>query len=378
MKMKKHLVISAVNLIEGGTLTVLRECLQVARAQLGQDWRISAIVHRAELVGVPGVDYIERPEIKRSWLSRLWFEYVECRKLSRQMKADFWLALHDMTPVVGSPRQAVYCHNAMCFYRMSLREGWQEPKLLLFSYLYAHLYRLNIRANTAVIVQQDWIRKEFIRRFGCRTVIVSHPVAADEVNTKATRRVGNRFLYPSLPRVFKNFETLLAAWEELCASPQWDAELLVTLDGSENRYARRLVKRYGGLRNVRFSGRLSSTEMEQAYQHADCLVFPSRLETWGLPLSEAKQEGLTILAADLPYAHEAIGQYDGVAFFPPDDASQLAVLMRRFAQGKLDCAPAVAASIEAPFAGSWAALLTQLLDTKAPELAAAKTDASKQ
>jgi glycosyltransferase involved in cell wall biosynthesis len=361
MMKKKHLVISAVNLVEGGTLAVLRECLLAAQAMLGPTWRITALVHRADLVCVDGIDYIERPEIKRSWLARVRFEYFECRQLSRELAADYWFALHDMSPRVTTARQAVYCHNAMCFYRMSLREGLLEPKLLLFSAFYAALYRLNIHANSAVVVQQAWIRDEFVRRFGCRNVVVSHPVQGAQHNTRALRRSGKRFLYPSLPRVFKNFETLLEAWALLCQDPGWDGQLMVTINGLENRYAQGLVKRYGALSNVHFAGRLRPAQVQTEYAQADCLVFPSKLETWGLPLSEAKQQGLAILAADLPYAHEAIGEYDAAAFFPATDAKRLAQLMRSFAEASLAFAPPQPSAIAKPFASDWATLLQYLL-----------------
>lgn len=55
---RSHLVISAVNIIEGGTLTVLQECLQAANRDLSQSWDITAIVHRVELIGVSRIHEI--------------------------------------------------------------------------------------------------------------------------------------------------------------------------------------------------------------------------------------------------------------------------------------------------------------------------------
>lgn len=356
-----HLVISAVNINEGGTLTVLRECLTAARRELASRWNITAIVHRADLIGVSGIHYIERPEIKRSWLSRVWFEYVECRQLSGQLKADYWLSMHDMTPFVISPLQAVYCHNPMCFYRMSMREAFLDPKLLIFSLLYGWLYRINLLANDTVIVQQDWIRKEFEQRYGCKQIIVAHPVLdiPDFLGAKSAQ--GKRFFYPSFPRVFKNFETLLEAWAELEKDQSWRGELTVTVDGSENAYSRDLISRFSYLRHVRFVGRLSHEAVRETYKNTDCLVFPSRLETWGMPLTEAKQYGLAIIAADLPYAHEAIGSYDGVSFFPPRDAFELGRQMRAFSEGRLALQKTQALAVEKPFAQDWSSLFEFLL-----------------
>ena len=59
--------------------------------------------------------------------------------------------------------------------------------------------------------------------------------------------------------------------------------------------------------------------MNEYYNNCDIVVFPSRLETWGLPISEAKILNKPLLVADLPYAHETVGDYNQVAFIPYND-----------------------------------------------------------
>lgn len=367
----KHLVVSAVNLVEGGTLEIFRQCLRVA-VQL-EGWHVTAIVNDPAKVGVEGVSYIARPDVKPSWFKRIRFEYFECAALAEELKPDFWLSLHDMTPglgrLAGKVPQAVYCHNAMCFYRMSLREICLDPMYVLFARFYAYFYRHNIHRNVAVIVQQDWIRERFRKVFGCRNVIVAYPEAIRR-RRAASVRSGRRFFYPSFARVFKNFETVLAAWEILCAEASWDGELTLTIDAGINRYGASLVKRFGHLRNVRFIGRVSHAEVQGLYANNDCLVFASKLETWGLPISEAKEAGLSILAADLPYAHEAVGDYEGATFFPAEDARVLASRMREFREGRLLGGATQLSPIAAPFAEHWEGLFSLLLTPSATGVAA--------
>ena len=50
------------------------------------------------------------------------------------------------------------------------------------------------------------------------------------------------------------------------------------------------------------------------------LLFPSRLETLGIPLLEAASAGLPIIVSDLPYAREAVGGYEGAVFADCADA----------------------------------------------------------
>jgi glycosyltransferase involved in cell wall biosynthesis len=102
--------------------------------------------------------------------------------------------------------------------------------------------------------------------------------------------------------------------------------------------------------------------MAALYAQADCLLFPSKLETWGLPLTEAQAHGLAILAADLPYAHETIGEYPRAAYFAPQDAAALANRMLALQHGRLafDVAPPL--RIAAPYAPDWRSLVQLLVE----------------
>jgi len=48
------------------------------------------------------------------------------------------------------------------------------------------------------------------------------------------------------------------------------------------------------------------------------LAFPSKLETWGLPLSEYKKYNKPIIAANLKYAKEVLNDYKLCFLFNPD------------------------------------------------------------
>jgi glycosyltransferase involved in cell wall biosynthesis len=97
------------------------------------------------------------------------------------------------------------------------------------------------------------------------------------------------------------------------------------------------------------------------YKEADCLIFPSKLETWGMPITEFEATGKPILAIDLPYAHETVGEYAQAAFFPPGCDIQLAAIMREAASRGPAFAPAHADPIAQPFAENWPELWKMLL-----------------
>ncbi len=115
-----------------GPLMVFRDAIASLVAEYADSYEIIALVHRKSLFDVPGVTFIEYPEIKSSWRKRIWFEYHDCRLISEKIKPYLWFAMHDMTPNVRATIRVVYCHNASPFYRFNLKEALLDWKFGLF------------------------------------------------------------------------------------------------------------------------------------------------------------------------------------------------------------------------------------------------------
>ena len=354
------IVISAVNLVEGGTLKIFQDCLEAVKARL-PGWRVVALVNNTGVIKADGIEAMVIPWAKISWFRRIYAEYVVFKRISKQLKPDIWWSLHDMSPRVSCKSQFVYCHNAIPFYRCTFKELRLEPKLLFFGIFYSLFYRLNIRSNRAVVVQQDWIRREFQRRYGVRNVIVAHPVEEGAPPALASRGPVSTFVYPSLPRAFKNFELIGDAARLLEREPDWNGEILLTFAKEENRLTRDFFKRYGDVKGLRLIGRQSRAQMDCVYAEMDCLLFPSRLETWGLPITETKSLGKPMILADLPYARESVGTYDGVRFVDPGNAHELADIMLDAHHHGWRSPPVENAPPAEPFARNW----EELIDTVA-------------
>ena len=369
--MQKHVVLSAVNFSEGGPLTVLQESLEAAAQSLPVDWKITALIHRKDLITHPRIQTIEFPQSKRSWLTRLWLEWVMFNRLSKSLKPDLWLSLHDITSRVHARRQAVYCHNPSPFHELTLRDACLEPPFALFNLLYGRLYGLFLARNHTVVVQQAWLRQAFKRLYAHPNVLVAYPARSDEGPFVAAQlRTAGQFsearplvmLYPALPRVFKNIEVLCEAMKRLPESARGAVELRLTIDGTENSYARDLYRRFSSVCGVRFIGRQTRQQMLQAYRACDVVVFPSRLETWGLPITEAKTQNKPLVVADLPYAHETVGNCSAVTFLPPADAQAWAAVFEQMACGRHTFGSQTLTAPEAPFASDWPQLWRLLIE----------------
>lgn len=368
---KPVIVISGINMIEGGILTILKDCLNYLDKNFANDFSIVALVHNKEFFDTKYVQYIEF-QPKANWIKRLYLEYYHFNKISKVLRPQLWFSLHDMTPNVQANVQAVYCHNATMFYKPDLTTLRLEPKLVAFSLFYKYLYEINIKQNNYVVVQQKWMREKFKSEFSICNVITSYPDsirynnAAENqsllTDTRETAKQPFKFFYPSFPRVFKNFEVLCEAAQILVEQEVLNIEILITISGIENKYAQSLFGKYKHIPIIKWVGLLSLEEVHILYEQSDVLVFPSKLETWGLPISEFKTYDKPMLVADLPYAHETALGHGKTLFFNPNDAKRLAEAMLEIMRGEVIYTPEKAQNEDKNICYGWGELFNKLLN----------------
>jgi glycosyltransferase involved in cell wall biosynthesis len=195
-------------------------------------------------------------------------------------------------------------------------------------------------------------------------VIVAHPDTTSVLkNENAAHDFGSDFVffYPSFPRVFKNHEVICKAVDILNRQKRRDFKVIFTMAGDENRYSRHVHKNYGYLENIVFMPPVKREVIADLYCAADCVIFASKLETWGIPISEAKHFEKPLLLADLEYAHETLGDYDKVRFFRHDDHVGLAGLMKSAMDNEISYEKTASSVISKPFSRNWEELFTILL-----------------
>lgn len=365
----KTIVISAVNIRRGGTLTILRDCLShLSSVAEANGWRIVAIVHRRDLCEYPHIEYIELPHVATSWFKRLWCEYQTMHTISKQLAPiDLWFSLHDTTPRVEAARQAVYCQTSFPFLRWRFRDLRFDPKIVIFALFTRFAYLINIRRNRFLVVQTEWLRKGFSAMFSLpeeRFIVAPPERGVSGKRAFCESGAVREFCYAAIADCHKNFELLCEAATllEREIGPE-RFRVTVTLGGGENRYAKWIYERWGGVRSINFAGYMTREQLYACYEKSDCLVFPSRVETWGLPISEFAAYGKPMLLADLPYAHETAAGHPMAAFFNPNDAAELKEKMKALVEGRHEqLAPVPTVKIEEPIARDWQTLFDQLLN----------------
>ena len=351
-------MISGINLVSGGTLSVFQDCLSYLDS-LGEKYHIIALVHKKELFQKLSdkISFIEYPIAKKNWLFRCFYEYFYFYFLSKKIKPYLWLSLHDITPNVKAKKMAVYCHNPSPFYSIKISEMFLDKKFTLFTFFYSFLYEINIKKNDYVIVQQEWLRQKFKKMYKVDRVIVSHP-KLKSINIVNTRVEPFSFIYPTYPRIFKNIEVICEAFKLI---DNMGATVYITIDGSENQYSKKIVEKYSYLKSIKFIGIQKRENIFNYYGKVAALIFPSKLETWGLPMSEFSATGKPIFASNTEFCRETLSNYSNAAFFMPDDAIGLSKILKKFI-GKGEFFPdSTIFQNEEPYVDDWEALFKFLL-----------------
>ena len=317
-------------MVEGGIFTILHNVLQeLSEFIKDKNIEVIALVHDKTKFSFPNIQLIEIPKAKKSWFFRLYYEYFYFKKLSKKLQPDVWFSLHDTSPRVIAKKQFVYCHHPTTFFKPTWKDWKFDYKIGVFSIFYDYLFQYNIKSNHTVFVQQHWIKNIFKERFKITNVKVTIPEFVEKISTEKIALNENKihFFYPSFPKSFKNIEYIFEAIKLLPETVYNQCEFHITgLKNNNSKYVSYLNEKYNSIEVNRLN-LLNKQTMLKYYNSIDYLVFPSKIETWGLPISEAKANHKNMLLANLPYAKETCGNYENVSFFNLENPTELAEII---------------------------------------------------
>lgn len=341
-------VFAAQNFRDGGPWRIINDAV-TSFASFSNHTLVIAIVSKPLEQDRQNIIQIIEPNSKRSWLVRLVYEKFLFNHFSRRLNLDisFWFAMHDITPIVKAKYLFTYYHNPTPFWRPSFFQALLAPSIALYSLLYIYVCRFNIYRNVFVIVQQNWIRVKILQRFPRLPVVVCSPSlvsphpssvpissisqvlpsSSPDVHPFLSKPF---FLCPCTPRVFKRIETAIFAFQKISTQTR----LVITVSGNENLYTRYLRQISRSSDMIVFLGYQSRQQMDSLYSECEAVVFPSELETWGLPISEAISHRKTIFLPSLPYAFETAKGYIHAIYYDHSSIKSLSDALSNFLVSK--------------------------------------------
>jgi glycosyltransferase involved in cell wall biosynthesis len=142
-----------------------------------------------------------------------------------------------------------------------------------------------------------------------------------------TKAIEWDFVYVADAMPHKNHRTLCEAWR-LLAQDGIRPRLALTLAPTDVPLLKLMAQlRHSAEVDIVNVGRLPHAQILNIYSKSRALIFPSVMESFGLPLLEARQCNLPIIASELDFVREIC---DPVQTFDPHSAVSIARAVRRF------------------------------------------------
>lgn len=323
MKFPMRILLHAPNIHVGGGLHLL-ECLLVTCpagfSWMQLDWRVKNKGLLTEKVATHWV--------KKS----VWFRLLaEWRLYRRCSVGDTVLCFHGLPPLFHlRGHVVVFVQNKLLFNSSSL-QGY--PFLTRLRLMGERCWTRTMSRNCdKYIVQTPSMESVVRRRLGNQVSISVLPFISRVVDTSLGSTGASLsqydFVYVASGEAHKNHCNLLEAWC-LLAGAGLKPSLALTVDvHSHPILASEIAKQRvrNGLHIVNL-GKVASTDIPALYKASSALIFPSKVESFGLPLIEASYMGLPVLASELDYVRDVI---EPIETFDPESPVSIARAVRRF------------------------------------------------
>ena len=267
--------------------------------------------------------------VAASVVSRLAGE-IALQRMARQNTTIF--CFHGLPPLFpGTARVLVFQQNRNYLGLNQLSQFALKTRLRLgFERLVSWCFRHRV---SEYIVQTPSMQRSLTHWYAASTgravrvrVLPFVEVFANAVTNETVQREWD-FVYVADGVAHKNHLNLLQAWGILAQDNLWPS-LALTLSLRDAGLAQKVtqLKEQTGLR-ICDLGQMPHEEVLRLYGKARALIFPSTSESFGLPLIEATQLGLPILASELDYVRDVCIP---VETFDPRSPVSIARAVKRF------------------------------------------------
>ncbi len=286
-----------------------------------------ALLDERLALGEMRTPYLDIMRVRRSFYSRLLAELSLWRTVKR---GDTVICFHGLPPLLPVRGQViVFLQNRLLLEDRKL-PGF--PIWLRLRLSFERLWLKSIRfSNIRYIVQTPSMYTAARKTLGYAGELLVAPFTPSvsggvRANPVATHEFD--FIYVASGDPHKNHNALLQAWcylaelghkpsLALTIEPSIYKDLIAELDRLNKSHC---LKVYN-------LGTLSSRELSDAYGLSRALIYPSLVESFGLPLIEATNVGLPIIASELDYVRDLVMP---VETFDPRSPVSIARAVMRF------------------------------------------------
>ena len=335
----------------GGALTVLKSFYEYILNHDHENEYIFLLSSRL-LEETDNIRIIICDDVKKSGLHKMNFDFFSGRKLINELNPDYVLSLQNIITFGVKARQGVYVHQSIPFQnekKFSLLKSAERGTAIIQRFIGA-IIKKSVRKADDVFVQTNWMRENVAQKSKVsidiiRVVPFEAKIYQNAPIAKECPR--NQFFYPAtFESIYKNQDCIYQAIDILEGRGVKDYQVLFTLP----------VDQQPKRDPITHCGMLSTEDLYQAYSN-HIVVFPSYIETIGLPLLEAQATNTVIFAADCQYAREVLEGYPNAYYFHPFHPEELADLMQQAISGEISFKEQISGKDNTIIKRSWDVIL---------------------
>jgi glycosyltransferase involved in cell wall biosynthesis len=312
----KKLFLHAPNVHVGGGLTLLQAFYSSPELNL----YLEQLDVRAQKLLPPARGF--RFYVRPTFFSRIAAEFRLWRLVARN---DVVLCFHGLVPLLPLKGEVtVFLQNRILLSRASLQNySFKTRVRLTVERLVVKLLASRVKK---FIVQTPSMAEQARFFLGPKVDIVVCPfvVPVHLVNEEVDKRYD--FVYVASAEYHKNHHKLLEAWCLLAEQGLRPSLALTVPQGSDLAILIEQLSEQWQL-NVVNHGQLNYSEVSVLYDQAAALIYPSTTESLGLPLIEASERRLPIVAAELDYVRDIV---EPVETFDPASHVSIARAVKRY------------------------------------------------
>lgn len=321
-----RIVVNDIAASKGGAMTILKQFYEfIKENDTENEWIFMLGEKCLEETENIKIEYF--PDIKASRIKKLLFDCFIGKKTVKKYNPDVVVSLQNIITFGLKVPQIVYIHQSIPFQtvkRFSFLKG-NERSIAIVQYIIGFLIKLSAKKADKVFVQTEWMREAVAKTTGIpkEKILTSFPdVQLFDAEEKEIFD-SKRFFYPTGKAIYKNINSIVSACNLLNDEGMDDFEVRLTLpEGAVNH------------KNIKCIDYVSREQLELEY-HSSTLIFPSYIESLGLPLLEARSCKCVVLASDMPFSHECLKDYSNAYFFNPFKPEELAELMKQVILGEI-------------------------------------------
>lgn len=291
-------------------------------------------------------DYIDIVYIKSTgWISRIYWDIWGLPKwLKKNNVKPFKVCSLQNTGIPNvNPKQFVYIHQPLILARNIQLKSF-EYKMVIYRFIYFYCVKWSVSKNATIIVQTNWMKNDLMRRMGFEeeNILILKPELNIKLKTDKNSQTQYSFklFYPAVPHAsYKNHELIIKSIYELKnINPDLysKVEVLFTSTPDYNKvseYCDAMIKKLRLEHKIKWCGYLNSEEMNTTYFNCDIILFPSKLESLGLPLIEAAYRKRNVFTLDNNFSHELLDGYQGVRFLQDNPVNWAKSIVNFYSRG---------------------------------------------